>query len=95
MSEVTTTSYSAQGWRKMHFLKSLPEYYHRVENGEKNFEIRKNDRDFQVGDAVVLQLWTPGAFKGPQIMKVIGHISTYEQQPGYCVFSLLEPQNGQ
>ncbi len=80
-------------YRKTHFLKSLPEYFHRVKAGYKTFEIRKNDRDFQPGDAVVLQHWSPGAYKGEEIMKVIGHMSTYEQTPGYCVFSLLDPES--
>lgn len=33
-----------------HNLKILPEYYIAVSDGSKTFEIRKNDRDFHLGD---------------------------------------------
>lgn len=42
-----------------HELKIWPQYYHRVKDGSKTFEIRKNDRDFQVGDTVILIYFDP------------------------------------
>lgn len=39
-----------------HELKIWPKYYCRVRSGEKTFEVRDNDRDFQRGDIVVLSL---------------------------------------
>jgi ribosomal protein S17 len=45
---------------KIHTLKTWPEYYKAVVEGRKKFEIRKNDRDFQVGDCLVLQEFDPG-----------------------------------
>lgn len=39
----------------MHQLKIKPEYFADVANGIKTFELRKNDRDFKVGDTLVLQ----------------------------------------
>ena len=41
-----------------HNLKTLPIYFNRVWSGEKKFEIRKNDRGFQVGDTLKLEEWT-------------------------------------
>lgn len=38
----------------VHYLKIKPEYYKDVECGLKKFELRKNDRDFQVGDILML-----------------------------------------
>jgi len=38
----------------IHRLKCLPQYYDAVERGEKNFEVRRDDRGFQKGDQVVL-----------------------------------------
>lgn len=35
-----------------HELKILPEYFEAICSGKKKFEIRKNDRNFQVGDWV-------------------------------------------
>ena len=39
----------------LHELKILPEYYDAVVNGIKTFEIRKNDRNYKVGDTLWLR----------------------------------------
>ena len=44
---------------KVHELKILPEYYKAQKAGKKNFEIRKNDRDYKVGDKLVLKEYDP------------------------------------
>ena len=44
---------------RYHRLKTLAPYWERVQSGEKTFEIRKNDRDFQVGDIVELEYYDP------------------------------------
>ncbi len=36
----------------IHTLKIEEKYYRRIESGLKNFEIRYNDRDYQVGDVL-------------------------------------------
>lgn len=43
----------------IHELKIWPQYYSRVKDGSKTFEIRENDRGFQQGDEVVLKEWDP------------------------------------
>lgn len=43
----------------IHELKTWPEYYEAVRSGKKNFEVRKNDRDFKVGDRLSLQEYDP------------------------------------
>ena len=42
-----------------HELKIWPQYYCRVANGSKTFEVRINDRGFQPGDTVVLHEFDP------------------------------------
>lgn len=37
-----------------HQLKTLSPYFNRIWDDQKTFEIRKNDRDFQVGDDLTL-----------------------------------------
>lgn len=51
---------SKQTAPKVHYLKTWPEFYDAILKGEKPFEIRRNDRDFRVGDFLVLQEFDSG-----------------------------------
>lgn len=42
-----------------HSIKIWPQYYHRVADGTKTYEVRKNDRKYQMGDEVVLNYYDP------------------------------------
>lgn len=42
-----------------HTLKTLRSYWRALANGTKTFEVRRNDRDFAVGDTLVLECWAP------------------------------------
>ena len=46
----------------VHELKTWPEFFKRVINCDKDFEIRKDDRDFRVGDILWLREWDPVTF---------------------------------
>lgn len=52
-----------------HDLKIWPQYYSRVADGSKTFEIRENDRGFQTGDTVTLREWDPSP-KNPTDKKI-------------------------
>lgn len=43
----------------IHELKIMPQYYRAVLERRKTFEVRKNDRNFQVGDSVYLREYDP------------------------------------
>lgn len=72
---------------KVHKLKILPEYYNAQIEGKKNFEIRKNDRDYKVGDKLVLKEYDPKAkeFTGQSFITEITFITNYQQKDGYIV----------
>lgn len=42
-----------------HDLKTWPKYYEQVVSGLKPFELRKNDRNYQPGDYLILREWEP------------------------------------
>jgi hypothetical protein len=45
--------------QRTHYLKTWPEPFTAILDGNKLFEIRKNDRDYAVGDLLVLQEYDP------------------------------------
>ena len=42
-----------------HELKIWPVYYDAVMSGKKRFELRQNDRNFKIGDDLLLKEWDP------------------------------------
>jgi len=42
-----------------HRLKTWPPYFSATMRGDKDFELRTNDRDFKAGDYLVLEEWYP------------------------------------
>ena len=45
--------------RAIHYLKCWPKFFEAVVSGHKPFEVRKNDRDYRLGDHVVMYEWDP------------------------------------
>jgi hypothetical protein len=77
---------------QQHELKCWPEYFGAVLCGAKRFEVRENDRGFDVGHLVWLREWEPGtsAYTGRSATFRIGYLTSWGQKPGTVVFS-LEP----
>ncbi|WP_312281251.1 DUF3850 domain-containing protein [Oscillibacter sp.] len=60
--------------RMLHRLKTEPKYFQDMQNGLKDFEIWKNDRDYQAGDLLELAEWTPEGFTGRTILRRIKYM---------------------
>lgn len=74
----------------LHNLKINKEFFSPVKERIKTFEIRKNDRNFQVGDQIVLNEWDEKKIKqytGKKVNGEIIYITDYEQKENYVVFS--------
>ncbi|GMR66504.1 DUF3850 domain-containing protein [Bacillus basilensis] len=73
----------------LHNLKINPVFFEPVLKRIKTFEIRKNDRDFHVGDTINLNEWDNERkeYTGRSIAIEILYITDYEQKEGYVVFS--------
>ena len=83
---------------KIHPLKTKAAYWDRVASGDKPFDLRVNDRDFQRGDQVVL-IRQPSDENDPLIMSVGEELTreiTYVLsnfdglEAGYCILGLRE-----
>ena len=58
---------------KIHELKLDTEYFDDVKSGLKTFEIRKNDRDFKVGDVLALTSFEYGHYVKKAIVSYSGN----------------------
>jgi hypothetical protein len=63
-----------------HELKAWPEYFDAVFERRKPFEVRKNDRDFKVGDIIVLRRFDPD--KNKYTGGICGREITYLMEGG-------------
>lgn len=75
--------------RKFIEKKILPEYFAEVIKDNKHFEIRKDEDDVQVGDALILKEWDgekyTGRETGRNITYVLRNTPEYGLQEGYCI----------
>lgn len=60
--------------KQLHELKIYPKYFEAVLDGSKQFEIRKNDRNFNVGDNIFLREWDNIKYSGRTIFAEITYI---------------------
>lgn len=66
---------------KVHNLKIKPQYFKDVVSGIKTFEVRKNDRNFKVGDLMVLETYDNEKFTRGFVKTEITYIL---DDPKYC-----------
>lgn len=81
-----------------HRIKLEPRYFDRILSGQKTFEIRKNDRDYQVGDRLSMYpcypkkdagiTWHHGGMESRNIEADVTYITSEFQQEGYCVLGI-------
>lgn len=78
---------------KLHILKIKEEYYSDVIAGEKTFELRKNDRDYQVGDLihfVDVNGYDFGYYKDNvfKIEYILKDVPEYGLDKSYCILGI-------
>ena len=71
----------------IHELKIEQQYFNAIESGDKTFEIRNNDREFQRDDCVTLKEYVGARFTGREIEIVIKYVTGYQQKENFVVFS--------
>lgn len=69
--------------------KILPEYFRAVKERRKNFEIRRDEDNIQVGDILILAEWDWDHYTGEKISRkvkyVLRNVPEYGLKDGYCV----------
>lgn len=84
---------------KTHSLKTWPSFFESVRSGAKRFELRKNDRDFSVGDVLHLREYDPNSnatlddwkYTGRSLLCEVTHIihgGVFGLAEGHCVMSI-------
>lgn len=79
---------------KTHELKIDDHFFKKVITGEKPFEIRKNDRGFQVGDVLLLREIEPThsgtnePYTGRKKAVEVTYMTDYAQKDGYVVMGI-------
>lgn len=80
-----------------HALKCWPDYFEAVKEGNKSFELRKDDRPFEIGDKVILQEYVPNddSYSGQELTFEISYIlrdaPKFGLKPGFCILGLVIP----
>jgi hypothetical protein len=80
--------------KMIHDLKTWPVYFAAIDDGSKPFEVRMNDRNFQVGDTLRLREYSLGSkvYTGREISRIVTYVLPAERfpgiAPGYCVLGL-------
>lgn len=90
---------------QIHKLKIKEEYYEQVVAGKKTFELRKNDRDYQVGDLIQftkIERVSTGDFVVPfcdketpteelfQITYVLKDVPQYGLDKDFCILAIKQ-----
>lgn len=62
--------------KRVHELKTWPDFFERLVDGSKTFELREDDRGFHVGDTPVLKEWRPTAkeYTGREVRRVVTYV---------------------
>lgn len=75
----------------IHELKIRPEFFESCTSGKKTFEVRRNDRSFEVGDYLALNEWNGEIYTGRCALFTVTYIlaDTEYCKPGYAILSIV------
>lgn len=84
---------------KIHELKSWPQFFRAIKDGSRTHELRRNDRDFNIGDVLILQEFDPDLqhYTGDVLNVEVTSITSFAQpcavsgaalDPSFCILSV-------
>ncbi len=79
-----------------HELKTWPDFFAEIKSARKQFDLRKNDRDFQIGDTLRLREYEPATeiYTDRVITREVTYIvhgPKWGLEKGFCIMSLKTP----
>lgn len=82
----------------IHNLKILPEYFNKIAEGRKTFEVRRDDRPFAEGDTLRLQEFDGDIYTGRAVDVVVTYIlrDINYCKEGFCILGIkpiLDPHD--
>jgi hypothetical protein len=80
-----------------HEMKTWPIFFRQVKAGRKSFEVRRNDRDFHVGDVLILQEYDPAAktYTGDFVARGVTYLMEgMGLEPGYVAMAIVPLTDG-
>ena len=75
----------------IHKIKIHPKWFGYVDMQQKNAELRKNDRDYRVGDYLLLQEWDDGYTQNECLVRITHVLHDYEMKEirdGFAILSI-------
>lgn len=81
----------------LHELKTWPVMFDAVKSGEKTFELRRDDRDFDVEDHLLLREWDSiGGYTGRKILVRVTYVLRQAEPFGlagdFCAMSIARTE---
>lgn len=78
---------------RVHDLKIGPRWFADVLAGSKGFEVRRDDRDFHVGDRLRLREYADWEYTGREVTVPVDYIVRHDDfpegiMPGYCILQI-------
>jgi hypothetical protein len=82
--------------RCIHGLKTWPQFFQAILDGVKTFELRQDDRGFEVGDVLLLQEFDPYKGSGEYTFREVSRLVVYKLdaasfqgiEKGWCIMGL-------
>lgn len=77
-----------------HELKTWPKFFAALRSGSKTFEVRRADRNFRVGDTLILREWDPSRSEFTEaapLMRTVTYVMhgpAFGVEDGFCVMAV-------